>query len=298
MRFQFPPQEARLIPSATTEITVTVSGEGLTAPLLGTATRANPPVVFNNVPPGAKLVLALSKTDTAANLPATMAAATTSVTAGATSQVTIELQPVKPPSRVMVQSVEVPGGFAALQNSDTGETLFVNNNGGLQWGGITGAIFTTPVTMPNGIAVGQTVSQTVTLHPSGSGEATMKFVGITGVGVPAGNFANCIVVELILSGAVNFRHILYLARQFGLVMQFDGAPLGFVGQPTEPPILPSVLVGGQVGGTAFSMASPMNLLAAPAYDGQLSAYLPLTTDNRYDFSQLLSPDEPPTQPFP
>lgn len=289
--FQFPPSE-RLIPTATTEIVVTVNGEGLSKPLKGTATQANPTVTFSDVPPGAKFVMAFSRTSSTAPLPATIGIATATVTVGVTTSVTIDMQATKPPSRLTVEPSA--GGQVTLNDSDKGETLLLGNSGGLQWFGFispqASVTFDNPVSLPNGASLGQSASQTTQ-----QGTATIRLVGVTGVGVPAGNFANCVVVELRFSGSVSFRRVLYLARQFGPVMLFDGDPLGFAGQPSGSP-LPSVLVSGQVGTTSFNFANPFDGLSAPAYDGQLSAYLATQSGNRYDFSALLLPDNPPNQP--
>ncbi len=291
--FQFPNPE-RLIPIATTEIVVTVNGEGLNKPLKGTATRASPTVTFRDVPPGAKFVLAFSRTSSTAPLPATIGVATATVTVGVTTPVTIEMQAIMPPSRLIVEPSAT--GQITLTNPDKGESLFLGNSNGLQWFGFVTpqatVTFNNPVSLPNGTSIGQSASQTT---PQGT--ATMRLVGVTGVGVPAGDFGNCIVVELNHSGSVSFRRILYLAHGFGPVMLFDDAPLGFAGQPTALSSLPSVLVSGQVGTTSFNFANPfINGLGLPAYDGQLSAYLATQVGNRYDFSDLLRPDNPPNQP--
>jgi hypothetical protein len=291
--FHFPTSE-RLIPTATTEIVVTVNGEGLSKPLKGTATPTNPTVTFSDVPPGAKFVMAFSRTSSTAPLPATIGTAMATVTAGATTSVTIDMQATRPPSRLTVEPSA--GGQVALINSDKGETLLLGNNGGLQWFGFLspqGAVtFDNPLSLRDGASIGQSVSQMTS-----QGRATMRLVGVIGVGVPAGDFANCVVIELAFTTITTRRLILYLARQFGPVMLFEGAPLGFSGQPTElSSSLPSVLVSGQVGTTSFNFANPFNGLSAPAYDGQLSAYLATQSGNRYDFSALLLPDNPPNQP--
>jgi hypothetical protein len=237
--------------------------------------------------------MAFSRTSSTASLPATIGVATATVTAGVTTSVTIEMQATKPASRLVVETPTA--GQVTLTNPDKEELLFLGNSGGLQWFGFVTpqatVTFDNPVSLPNGASIGQSASQTT---PQGT--ATMRLVGVTGVGVPAGDFANCIVVELNHSGSVSFRRILYLARNFGPVMLFDGAPLGFAGQPTALSSLPSVLVSGQVGATSFNFANPFNGLGLPAYDGQLSAYLATQVGNRYDFSDLLSPDNPPNQP--
>ena len=290
--FQFPTSE-RLIPTATTEIVVTVNGEGLSKPLKSTATRANPTVTFSDVPPGAKFVIAFSRTSPTAPLPATIGFAATTVTAGATTPVEVEMQATQPPSRLVLESSTT--GQVALVNADKGETVLLGNNGGLQWFGFLssqGAVtFDNPLSLRDGASIGQSVSQMTS-----QGRATMRLVGVIGLGVPAGDFANCLVIELAFTTVTTHRLILYLARQFGPVMLFEGAPLGFSGQLTELSSLPSVLVSGQVGTISFNFANPFNGLNAPAYDGQLSAYLATQSGNRYDFSALLRPDNPPNQP--
>lgn len=313
IKFQFPPQVERLIPLAATEIVVIVSGEGLAQPMHGKATRAVPKVSFKDVPPKAKLVLAFSKTSWEALLPATTGAVTTVVEAGKTTKVTVELQAANPPSRLIVEPVTAPTGFFALQDTDRNEALFVNNEGGIRWGGVqvpdfyAPVIFTPSVLLPNGAIVGQSVRESVSLaygELSGSGTATLKLVGVTGVEVPAGKFGNCLVIQAELDGTIGERPIqltrtLYLAHNFGPTLLVSDVALGFSGQPLGA-VFPSVLVSGQVSGitpSPFSMTSPVNLLLAPAYEGGLSAYLPLTLGNLYRFSQLLSPDTPPMHPF-
>lgn len=281
--FLFPTE--RLIPSATEKITVTVGGEGLLTPLKGEATRAQPKVVFSDVPPGAKFLLAWSLNDSSVM---TVASSTTSVTAGATSRVEMDLQPFSPPDTFVVESG--PNGLFSLTRQSIGQSIFLGNSGGIQWGGFADpkntVIFDQPLLLPDDAKVGQSVSQDVQIGEQ-TGIATMRLVGFTGVSLPSGDFNDCAVLEFSVEIEVVrlrlFTATLYLAEGVGTVMIFEGSPLGFSGQPSGN-VLPLVLVSRKVSGTVPT--------------GALSKYLPLQTDNRYDFSQLLSPEEPPNQPFP
>lgn len=294
--FNFPPEESRLIPSATTQIIVTVGGKGLTRPLKGTATRANPQIVFSNVPVGAKFILAFSRTDEESPLPATMGFAIASVTAGETEQVEMELQPVRPPTRITSE----PSG---LVDNDTDETLFLRSvNGGIEWSGFASPIRTVtfdPLLLPNGSSIGQSVSRQVNLE-QGQATAMMELTSVTGIGVPAGDFANCVVLELSLirEGVPTALYLLFLARNFGPVL--FSKLLAADDQPYPVSEVYSALVSGQVSGitpSPFSFASPVNKLGDPAYDGNLNAYLPQASGNLYKFSEMERPENPPDQPF-
>ncbi|MDW8029701.1 MAG: hypothetical protein RMK94_15050 [Armatimonadota bacterium] len=299
--FNFPPEENRLIPSATTQIIVTVGGEGLTRPLKGTATRTNPQVVFSNVPVGAKFILAFSRTNEASSLPATMGFAIALVTAGQTTRLEMELQPVRPPTRITSE----PSG---LVDNDTDETLFLRSvSGGIEWSGFASPrrtiTFDTPLLLPNGSSIGQSVSGQVNLE-QGQATARMKLISVTGIGVPAGDFANCVVLELSLTGSVAgvplriALYRLFLARNFGPVLL--SKLLATDDQPYLGREVYSALVSGRVSGitpSPFSFASPVNKLGDPAYDGNLNAYLLQGLGNRYDFSEFQSQENPPDRPF-
>lgn len=297
--FNFPPEESRLIPSATTEIIVSVMGGGLTAPLKGTVTRSQPRVVFTQLTPGNKFLLAFSRTSSTAQLPATMGFATATVRAGQTTRVEIELQPIKPPTPVTSE----PSG---LQDNDKNQTLFLKStNEGLQWSGFSipqrTVTFDAPLVLLNGARIGQTVSTQVTVENQ-LATATMRLAGVMGVGVPAGDFANCVVLELSLTRKVGIElqlafYRLFLARDFGPVWINSRMVLD---EQVSTGEVHSVLVSGQIMGVTpspFSFASPVNKLDAPNYDGNLNAYLPQVQENRYDFSEVQIQENPPGNPF-
>lgn len=140
--------------------------------------------------------------------------------------------------------------YADLTYQDEGETNFwVAAEDGLRMGGVSGPSgpvysLDPPAYLPNGLDPGDTGSTTSDVYEDGSlvGQSTLTytFVGLESVSVPAGDFPDCLKVQIQTSGSGTDEFYLWLARGVGVVKQ-DARPFG----GTAHMELVAATVGGQ-----------------------------------------------------
>lgn len=309
----FPKSGSRIIPDFATQIYVAVSGDRLAQARFQTATPSNPSVVFQNVPPGYYDVLGYTNPDPQGREPAYAAIVPVRVDPGITQNVVLDLQAyTSEVSMVLVYDTDLNAYHLSLDG--VGPLMRHDGAGGIEIIGrryqasvargrqfLITYLFNPAIRIPANLHPGEQLSpQDVEVLDETNQvvdhvRAFIRLRDIHGVHMPAGDFPQCILLEIATNSLDNPTDpgdllVFWLARSFGAVRIILGATpalsdiaRGATRQVSSGRML--VLTSASVGAVSASETNPITW-SPYAYDGQISNYLPLDESYSYVYSEV------------